>query len=107
MTVRVSGNGSVYFVPEDSRAYPPFLASGEGACATHPTPDDFTDESTRRASMQARWRAKAVCALCPFAAECHEWALATNQQGVWGGTTTAERERERTRRQGSVVPHAA
>ena len=36
-------------------------------------------------------RAKAVCRRCPVRAECLSEALASPQDGVWGGTTEAER----------------
>ena len=36
--------------------------------------------------------AKAVCAACPARVPCLEWALAAGEaEGVWGGTTPAER----------------
>jgi hypothetical protein len=77
------------------RAYPEFLANGSGACATHPTPDDFTEESTRLDGRAARERAKKVCAPCPHIMECFGWALDTSQDGVYGGTDTKEREKMR------------
>ena len=43
--------------------------------------------------------ALAVCASCPVREECLEFALTTRQDdGVWGGTTEAERKRIRRRR---------
>ena len=36
--------------------------------------------------------AKAVCAACPVRVRCLEWAMQFNEtEGVWGGTTPAER----------------
>ncbi|MFE6871793.1 WhiB family transcriptional regulator [Kitasatospora sp. NPDC057692] len=36
--------------------------------------------------------AKAVCGRCPVARQCLDWALdAAPVEGVWGGTTEAER----------------
>jgi WhiB family redox-sensing transcriptional regulator len=36
--------------------------------------------------------AKEVCAGCPVAAECLEFAISTNQEyGIWGGTSEEER----------------
>jgi WhiB family redox-sensing transcriptional regulator len=43
-------------------------------------------------------RAKAVCARCPLATDCLEVALGHRAEGIWGGTTTAEREKIRRRR---------
>jgi len=40
-------------------------------------------------------RAKAVCRRCPVRAECLSEALASPQDGVWGGTTEAERRQIR------------
>jgi WhiB family redox-sensing transcriptional regulator len=43
-------------------------------------------------------RAKEVCAVCPVAAECLDYALETRQaDGVWGGLTTKERVKIRRR----------
>jgi WhiB family redox-sensing transcriptional regulator len=43
-------------------------------------------------------RAKAVCARCPVAAQCLDYALASGQQyGVWGGTSEEERKALRRR----------
>src|SRR5688572_11954482 len=33
----------------------------------------------------------AVCNRCPVAGNCLNWALATGEKGIWGGTTTRER----------------
>jgi WhiB family redox-sensing transcriptional regulator len=43
--------------------------------------------------------AKEVCACCEVRHECLVFALATQQHGVWGGTTPEERQvlRRRTR----------
>jgi WhiB family redox-sensing transcriptional regulator len=44
--------------------------------------------------------AKAICAACPVAEECLEYAIATRQpDGVWGGLTSVERHRLVRRRQ--------
>ncbi len=44
--------------------------------------------------------AKAVCAECPVAEQCLEYAIATHQpDGVWGGLTAIERHRLVRRRQ--------
>lgn len=36
-------------------------------------------------------KAKAVCERCPVRVECLTLALATDERGIWGGTTEAER----------------
>ena len=44
--------------------------------------------------------AKAICAECPVAGACLEYAIATRQpDGVWGGLTGVERHRLIRRRQ--------
>ena len=44
--------------------------------------------------------AKAVCATCPVAEQCLEYAISTHQSdGVWGGLTAVERHRLVRRRQ--------
>ncbi|GAA1401408.1 WhiB family transcriptional regulator [Kitasatospora putterlickiae] len=42
--------------------------------------------------------AKAVCGRCPVSRQCLEWALKAPVEGVWGGTTEAERRVMRRRR---------
>ena len=38
--------------------------------------------------------AKAVCRHCPVSSACLDWAVSADQQdGIWGGLTTAERRR--------------
>ena len=45
-------------------------------------------------------RAKAICATCPVAEACLEYAIDTRQpDGVWGGMTPTERHRLLRRRQ--------
>jgi WhiB family transcriptional regulator, redox-sensing transcriptional regulator len=49
-------------------------------------------------SEEAALPAKAICATCPVADECLQYALATNQaEGVWGGLDATERRRLRRR----------
>lgn len=49
-------------------------------------------------SEEASLEAKAICAACPVAEECLQYALATNQaDGVWGGLDANERRRMRRR----------
>ena len=44
-----------------------------------------------RGDNEAIDRAKAICATCAHAQRCLDLALANGEQGVWGGTTGAER----------------
>lgn len=66
-------------------AYPEFLSNGEGLCSQKGNPDDFTETSTKSYGYAARARAAAVCDECPFKVDCQEWAVGTEQSGVWGG----------------------
>src|SRR5690625_1151182 len=34
-----------------------------------------------------------ICNSCPIKAECLEWALEHDEQGIWGGTTLYERNK--------------
>jgi WhiB family transcriptional regulator, redox-sensing transcriptional regulator len=44
--------------------------------------------------------AKAICATCPVAEQCLEYAISSHQSdGVWGGLTAVERHRLVRRRQ--------
>ncbi len=52
--------------------------------------------------------AKAVCARCPVAAQCLDWAIRAGEPaGIWGGTTPEERRlsRSRTARAGHGAGH--
>lgn len=52
----------------------------------------FPVTETGPANQQQIARAKAVCARCPVAAGCLDWALRNGQDyGIWAGTTAAER----------------
>jgi len=45
---------------------------------------------------------RAVCGRCPVTAQCLAWALETGQEdGLWGGLTTPEREKLIGRARGS------
>lgn len=54
--------------------------------------------------------AKSICAVCPVANQCLEFAIRTRQDdGIWGGATPEERRsvRRRRRRQALKTAHAA
>ncbi|WP_224389052.1 WhiB family transcriptional regulator [Pseudonocardia sp. ICBG1293] len=40
-------------------------------------------------------QARLVCTGCPVRVACREWATATGEYGVWGGTTREERTAQR------------
>ncbi len=77
---------------------------------TAPTPDTdfFADAACQDADTTVFFpvsdtfagEAKAVCATCPVAEQCLEYAISTHQSdGVWGGLTAVERHRLVRRRQ--------
>lgn len=61
------------------------------ACSGYPNTLFFpTSDGVDDANVD---RAKAVCAVCPVAEDCLEYALETNQRaGIWGGTSEQERK---------------
>lgn len=75
----------------------------QAACRDHPDPELFhpkppnpystrrerREHALRRAEQERR--AKAVCAVCPVRPECYAEAIATDADGIWGGTTELER----------------
>lgn len=61
-----------------------------GSCRRHNVPTWLFFPG--RGDLETTKRAKAVCATCPVAAECLDYALATNQRhGIWGGLSDKER----------------
>ncbi|MCD0480876.1 WhiB family transcriptional regulator [Streptacidiphilus sp. ASG 303] len=62
-------------------------------------PDLFFPVGSAGPALVQLAEAKAVCAGCPVARDCLEWALRTGQEdGVWGGMTADERRGLRNRR---------
>jgi WhiB family redox-sensing transcriptional regulator len=43
-------------------------------------------------SPKAQAEAKAICAECPVARQCLDWALEHTERGTWGGHTEWARE---------------
>jgi WhiB family redox-sensing transcriptional regulator len=77
------------------------------ACATA-DPDLFFPMSHSGPAMRQVTRAKAVCARCDIQRECLRYALSAGSiQGVWGGTTEAERRRVLRRQRRTGVPAMA
>ena len=77
-----------------SSSYPPVDFFADAAChGAHttlffPVSDTYADA------------ARAICATCPVAEQCLEYAIETHQpDGVWGGMTGIERHRLVRRRQ--------
>jgi WhiB family redox-sensing transcriptional regulator len=61
--------------------------TGEEPCVTAPDKDVFHVDTP-----EAESEAKAYCAGCPILAECLQYSLVAVEEGIWGGTTTLERE---------------
>lgn len=73
---------------------PPYpLFDGSQLCA-QTDPALFMPEGQGWSPREAR----TLCAGCPFAEACREYALWHDVDGVWGGTTLRERQKERQRR---------
>jgi WhiB family redox-sensing transcriptional regulator len=62
-------------------------------------PELFFPGGTSGPALLQIAEAKKVCRRCPVLEQCRDWAVDTGQDGVWGGTTEAERRtlRRRTR----------
>lgn len=68
------------------------------AACRNAEPDLFFPISATPASRAVVQRAKRVCASCPVAAQCLNYALHHRQeQGIWGGLTDEERRLLRRR----------
>lgn len=68
------------------------------AACREASPELFFPVGTSGPALIQTAAAKAVCRLCPVAADCLAWALASGQDfGVWGGLDEAERRAIRRR----------
>lgn len=59
-------------------------------------PEIFFSEDEERESKKRTEReiiAKKICEPCQVSGNCLDWALRFNEIGVWGGTSTQEREK--------------
>lgn len=61
-----------------------------GACQ-RADPELFFPVAATGPALQQAEAAKAVCGRCAVRASCLAYALETMQDGIWGGTTSAER----------------
>jgi len=62
----------------------------QAACAGYPNSLFFPGPETTERNIE---RAQGVCAVCPVAKECLQYAFETNQRsGIWGGTTEDQRK---------------
>lgn len=72
--------------------YPDFFTKGEPPCAST-DPDAFFPDPESPNSVEMAKLAKKTCSTCFYKDECLEWALKSDEIGIWGGTTEAERRR--------------
>lgn len=76
---------------------PNFIVDKEPACAKV-DPELFFPQEVEVApnKVVSRYtnisKAKEVCASCPLALQCLEFALRNVEIGIWGGTTESQRE---------------
>ena len=61
----------------------------EGACR-EADPEMFFPEGKEHVALTRS--AKAICAECPVASLCLDYAVTTKQWGIWGGSTMKERK---------------
>lgn len=68
-----------------------------GAACQYTDPELFFPEGGEFADVTAVQadQARGVCLGCPVRPDCLAYALATGQQGIWGGLSERERLRER------------
>ncbi|MBO2448639.1 WhiB family transcriptional regulator [Actinomadura barringtoniae] len=71
----------------------------EAASCRSLDPDLFFPVAGETVYMTQIEAIRQVCAACPAASRCLEWALATGEpDGIWAGTTPGERRRLRAAR---------
>lgn len=70
----------------------------QAACRSE-DPELFFPVGTTGPALQQIEDAKSVCRRCPVISPCLEFAMRTSQdEGIWGGTTTDERRALKKRR---------
>ncbi|MGH3448139.1 MAG: WhiB family transcriptional regulator [Nocardioidaceae bacterium] len=80
---------------------------GDAACRAH-DPDLFYPVGQAEPARRETAAAQRVCAVCPVAAQCLEWALIMPEaHGIWGGTTPEERRLSRANWPSTTQPQAA
>lgn len=85
-----------------SRAYPDF--PGAACHAPDVDPDLFVGDGDRGLKRQQRIaEAKAICWRCKWCHDCGLWAYRTHQTGVYGATTTSERDEMRRPRHAAAA----
>lgn len=62
----------------------------------------FFPSDENRGNVQAR--ARRICHTCPVEQHCLAYALANREEGIWGGTSTRERDKIRKNRSRAKCP---
>lgn len=87
---------------------PTFINDGSPSCA-QVDPELFfpqeVDLGTNKivAVYRDASAAKEICYSCPLIADCLEYALKSQEIGIWGGTTERQRDKMRKRRNYSRI----
>jgi Transcription factor WhiB len=81
------------------------LATGGGLPVGRP--ELFFPVSSSGRSLELQERAKAVCRTCIVRRQCLAYAIAANEEGVWGGMTEEERLRVAHRTRAWAEPAAS
>jgi WhiB family redox-sensing transcriptional regulator len=68
----------------------PMFDMTDASCATEDPELFFPDGSNGRSAKIAQ--AKEICATCPIAVQCLQYAVLNDEDGIWGGTTPSERK---------------
>lgn len=68
----------------------------EGACLDSDPDLFFPDGEGELTIFESNREAKKICAGCPVALLCLDYAVATGQYGTWGGATMRERKHLKT-----------
>lgn len=68
----------------------------DAACAGKDTEMFFPEAG--KEFLRRVGEAKAVCNKCPIVADCLNWAIENDEQGIWGASTYEERKRINRRR---------
>lgn len=84
--------------------YPDFKSQGPAPC-TAVNPEDFFPDLEEPHALTRANQAKKVCVGCPYLAACFEWAVVTNEVGIWGGSSENDRRKERIRRINESTRH--
>lgn len=66
------------------------------ACRSEPDPDIFFPATRTEENRWDAAHALSICQRCPVTTDCLTWAVAADADGIWGGTTRAQRTKAAT-----------